>query len=101
MTAADFQRWQQAAGFTRQAESLLASPLLEGVLKPCKQWAHDLLHRLLSNGIFAIAAFLLLSSLEVWDTLFKYVAMRCLPQHLQGISIKSLFEPSRVKHMQE
>ena len=97
MTAADFQLWQQASGITWDAESLLASPLLEGVLKPCKQWVHDWLHCLLSNGIFALGAFLLLSSLDVWDTLFNHVAMWFLPKHLQGINIKSLFEAGRVK----
>ena len=98
MAAAGFQRWQQAAGITWGSESLLASPLLEGAMKPCKQWVHDWLHCLLSNGIFALGAFLLLSSLDVWGTLFNYVAMWCLPKHLQGINIKSFFEASRVKN---
>ena len=97
MTAAAFSQWQQATGITWEPECLLASPLLEDVLQPCKQWVHDWLHCLLSNGIFAIASFLLLNSLNVWDTMLDYVAMWTLPKHLQGINIKALFEPAKGK----
>ena len=97
LSASDLKQWEQACGISWDEKTLLASPSLQGLLKPCTQWVHDWLHCLLSNGIFAIATFLWLNSLDMWETLQGYVGLWQLPKHQQGINISAMLDPARVK----
>ena len=98
LSASDFKQWEQACGISWDENSLLASPSLQGLLKPCTQWVHDWLHCLLSNGIFATATFLWLNSLDMWETLQGYVGLWQLPKHQQVLyNISAMLDPARVK----
>lgn len=97
MTLDNWNKWQQATGITSNADTILGSEALQGLLKPCAHWVHDWLRCLLSNGIFAIGMFLLLSILDTWPTLQGYVGMWTLPKHISNLKPKDLFDRARVK----
>lgn len=98
-TALEWKQWQQAAGVTYSPEALLACSDLRHILQPTKQWMHDYMHALLSNGLLSYGTFYLLQELDCWTTFFEYTKFWQLPKQFCSVSISKLFESKRVaKH---
>ena len=98
-TSAEWKKWQQATGITYSPEALLACDELRSMLVPARQWMHDYMHALLSNGLLSYATFFLMQELDCWSTFAGYATFWNLPKQFASAPISSLFESKRLaKH---
>ena len=98
-TSAEWKKWQQATGITYSPEALLACDELRSMLVPARQWMHDDMHALLSNGLLSYATFFLMQELDCWSTFAGYATFWNLPKQFASAPISSLFESKRLaKH---
>ena len=98
-SAADFKDWQQATGITYSKQALLACASLRHLLDPVKQWMHDYMHALLSNGLLSFGTFYVLEAMKGWDTFAGYIAVWTLPNQFKSLKVEKIFTNKRVaKH---
>ena len=53
-SARDFERLQQAMGFTYNAHAMMFDPSLLQIVQPVEQYCHDFTHCVFVHGIFHI-----------------------------------------------
>ena len=87
-SAGEFKRWQQAAGITFSPEAVLADRTLRDVLDPCRQYKHDWMHCLCSNGILSIGIYCLMEEWTAGRTLATMLV--CGPSQASGNSVASM-----------
>ena len=99
----EFERWQQAQGFTYSARSLLSSVPLRSVAKPLTAYMHDWMHCLCHNGCLNIACFLLMDALnqelKTWSNFESYAKLWQLPAASRQVcsSLGHLFYSKRIE----
>ena len=98
-SAGEFKRWQQAADITFSPEAVLADRTLRDVLDPCRQYKHDWMHCLCSNGILSIGIYCLMEEMDCWQNFGDYVGLWAIPGQWKqcGINVQKLFTNERVQ----
>ena len=101
LSAADFARWQQAAGFNYQPLGLLFDEDLQGLLRPATQFMHDWAHCLVVHGVFQSVTWWLLegayaAGVDLPGALHLYMREWVLPQAYKR-DIVALWSPKRAK----
>ncbi|CAE7828917.1 unnamed protein product [Symbiodinium sp. CCMP2592] len=105
-TKADFQHWQQAAGWTWNAHALLLNqPLLSrGHIRPVSQFCHDWMHGIL-QGTGPVVLFQTMETIgmamgfNAWDSMEKYIQLWSCPGASKAGHLKALFSSRMVsKH---
>ena len=83
-TVADRKLWETTSGFNNHPRNLLLDPLLDNVIRPVSNFAHDWMHTMVVHGVFNVVAYLLLSALmavvpggirQVLDDLQQFVGL--------------------------
>ena len=89
--------WQQAAGISFSPEAMLACLQLRSVVDPVKQFVHDWMHCLCSNGIISLGIFFILEEMDCWKEFGNYSSCWALPASFGNIKVAPLFEAKRVE----
>ena len=102
VSAGDWKLWQQATGMTFTAHGLLEDKSLRHMVKPLKQWCHDYMHGMCSNGVMNSLIFLVFQSisqngLNVWNIMFSWLQLWTFPQATRHSKVHQLFTNKRVE----
>ena len=57
--------------------------MVKMVLDPCRQYMHDWMHALMSNGVLSLGLFYMLEAMDGWQIFAGYVAQWVIPAHWQ------------------
>ena len=91
---------ETACGFNNHPRNLLLDPLLDNVVRPVSNFAHDWMHTMVVHGVFNVVGYLLLAALmavvpggirQVLDDFQQFVSLWTLPNRL-GCSIAQLVD---------
>jgi hypothetical protein len=102
-----FERWQKASGLVHQPNGLLLDPALRSidVLRPCSQYCHDPMHTMVANGVMNVVMWLVLAALshhmDIWGSLYSYVALWHIPKHFKGNGLHEMFSRKRERSCKE
>ena len=86
VSAGDWKLWQQATGMTFTAHGLLEDKSLRHMVKPLKQWCHDYMHGMCSNGVMNSLIFWCFNQFPRMASMFGIscsVGFSCGPFHRQ------------------
>ncbi|CAE7620094.1 unnamed protein product, partial [Symbiodinium microadriaticum] len=100
-TRAEFNRWQQATGWTWNAHALLLNQTLlaKNQVKPVSQFCHDWMHGIL-QGTAPVVLFHTFQAISqhynIWEAMGPYMAMWDFPGATKAGHLPGLFDPSKV-----
>ena len=108
MSKAEFERWEQAAGYNWQPEGLLQdTELIDKVLRPSKHYCHDWMHTMFVVGVFQTVITLVLKAVKdairglnmpkLYEMLYKYVQLWVHPGDKKNDSLHECFTAKRLE----
>ena len=96
-SAQEFKLRSVPSGITFSPHAILAESSLRTILDPIKQFRHDWMHALVSNGILNLGVYLLLTTTKLWDSFASYVAKWSAPFQFAGVNIAALFDTKKIE----